>query len=181
MKFLTKIYILLTIILLLDLTLYLTSEISLASKLADQILFWLWFILTFVVIFGQIRKRWTKIYGMTLIVLTFLSLIPMGVPFLTIIAFMIPDPNPQYFYRDKDIRVELTTKSVIGKPYIAVVENHLVFEREIAELEAEYEIEGDYFDVNDIKSVYRRESLIKNRLILNFDFGKKTIQQEIKN
>lgn len=181
MKLLTKIYIILTILLLIDLTLYLISEISLAGKLADQILFWVWFILTFMVVFGRMRRKWAKIYGLSLVVLTILSLIPMGIPFLTIIAFMIPDPNPQYFYRDKDIRVEYTTKSVIGKPYIAVVANYIIFEREIAEIEAEFEIEGEYYGVNDITSVYRENSLIKNRLILNFDFGTDTIKKEIKN
>jgi hypothetical protein len=69
----------------------------------------------------------------------------MGIPFLTIVAFMIPDPNHPYFYLDKEIRVEFTTKTVIGKPYIAVIENFIIFEREIAEIETEFEIEGKYY------------------------------------
>ncbi len=180
MKTLIKIYIGLTLLLLLDLIFYLTSGISLATNLADQILSWSWIILTFIVVFGNIKKRWSKIYGMSLIGLTILSLFPMGIPFLTAIAFMIPNPSPDYIYRDKDIRVELTAKSVIGKPYIAVIKNFLIIEKEIAGLESEFKIGEDYYGVDDIESVSVQNSENRNGLILSFDFGFETINKEIK-
>ncbi len=170
MKTLTKIYFGLTFLLLLDLILYLSSEVSLATKWADQILFWLWFFLTFVVVFRQIKKRWAKVYGFVLIGITILSLVPMGIPFLTVIAFMLPNPSPDYLYQDNEIRIEMTTKSVIGRPYIAVVKNYAIFEKEIAEVDAEIEIGGKYYDPFDIRSIHRIDSDNSRNLILSLDF-----------
>ncbi|MFS4468468.1 hypothetical protein [Maribacter sp. 2210JD10-5] len=180
MKLLTKIYIGLTILLLADLILYLTAGITLATKLADQILFWTWFVLSFIVIFGQFRKKWARIYGLVLGITALLSLFPMGVPILSIYAFMIPNPQPEYLYQDNEIKVERSTKSVIGRTYIGVVKNYWIFEKEIAELDAEFEIGKIYYHIDDIKSITRMNKDNKNSIKLDFDFGTENVVKEIK-
>lgn len=92
---------------------------------------------------------------------------------------MIPDADPRYLYHDDDIRVELTTKSVIGKPYIAVVKNYVVIEREIAALDAEFNSGGDYLQASDIRSVTLESSNNDQAMILVFDFGTDVIRKEL--
>ena len=103
----------------------------------------------------------------------------MGIPFLTLTGFMIQDPNCDCLYHDHDIRVELHSKSVIGTPYIAVTKNCLIFEKEIAKLDAEFKIGNNYYHVSDIKNVYRSKQENAEGVMLTFDFGNETVRRQI--
>ncbi|MDW7693830.1 hypothetical protein R9C00_03655 [Flammeovirgaceae bacterium SG7u.111] len=166
-----------TFLVLADLILYLSYGITLATKIADQLLFWSWFVLTFIVVFGQFRKKWARTYGITLMLLTVLSLFPMGIPFLSIVAFMIPQGETNYYYKDREIRIERTTKSVIGKMYVGVIKNYLIFEKEIAELDYEFENDGKYYSFGKLKSISRTKGN-DNTIILNLDTGKEIIKKK---
>ena len=180
MKLLTKIYIGLTILLLADFILYLTAGITLATKLADQILFWTWFILTFIVVFGELKKKAIQIYGFVLIGLAILSALPMGIPIMSIFAFMIPNPQQEYLYQDEEIKLEITGKSVISKTYVVVVKNYFIFEKEIAEWDSEILSGNKYYFIDDIKEITRKEKANENVITLVFDFGTEKIVKKIK-
>lgn len=181
MRLLTKIYIWVTVLLIFDLTLYLWKGISLSTNIADQILFWCWFILTFIIVFNEIRTKWAKVYGFILIGLVILSSLPMGIPILTVFAFSIPNFSDAYtYYSDSEIQLELTSKSVIGKTYIGVKRNYLILEREIAQMDAHFEYQNEYFYADQIRSVKRLDAEDSDRIRLNFNFGVVNITREIK-
>lgn len=92
---------------------------------------------------------------------------------------MVPNPSPNYLYLDNEIRVEKSTQSVVAHPYISVVKNYTIFEKEIAALEADFEIDQKYLGIEDIKSISKTVRKDNDKLILIFDFGIETVEKEI--
>lgn len=154
--------------------------ISFAGNLSDQIIFWIWFLGTFFIIFKFIRKRWARIYGMLLIGLTVLSFFPKGVPILTIAAFALTNENTMRV--DNDIKVFNNAKSVIARPYISVVKNYWLFEKEVGEIDIDdLEVDGKIYDLNDAKSIIRLENSSKHKVCLEFEFkNEKTTKKCVK-
>ncbi|WP_222983285.1 hypothetical protein [Flagellimonas meishanensis] len=163
-----KIYIGITILLVADLILYLTNGISFAGNIIDRLIFWIWFIGTFYIVFKYVRKKWAKIYGMTLVGLTVLSFFPMGAPILTITAFAITNENSQKI--DNEIRIFETAKSVIGRPYISVVRNYWIFEKEVGGMDYDFEINDEYYNLKDSKSIKRLPDSEDGKVRLEFEF-----------
>ncbi|WP_025664729.1 hypothetical protein [Aquimarina megaterium] len=172
-----KIYIAISILLLLDLILYCTLDISFIGNLIDRIIFWVWFICTFYIVFKFIKKKWAKIYGFILIALIGISLLPMMVPFLTIIGFALVDEDSIKI--DSEIHIRETSKSVIALPYISVLKNYWIFEREIGKTEFDFEINDDFFGIDDVKSIRRLRTLNDKKMRLEFEFEKGKVIREI--
>ncbi len=162
---------------LIDLSLFLTFDISFIGNLIDRIILWIWFITTFYVVFKYIRKRWAKIYGGILIILIGLSLLPMMIPFLTTIGFALV--NEDSIKIDNEIHIRETSKSVIAMPYISVLKNYWIFEREIGKTEYDFEINDDFFHIDDAKSIKRLPESNDKKIRLEFEFENEKIIREI--
>ncbi len=172
-----KIYISITSLLLIDLILYLTFEISFIGNLIDRIILWFWFISTFYIVFKYIRRKWAKIYGGILIIMIGLSLLPMMVPFLTTIGFAIVSQDSIKI--DNEIHIRETSKSVIAMPYISVLKNYWIFEREIGKTDFSFEINNEFFRIDDAKSIKRLPESNGQKIILEFEFENGKILREI--
>ena len=174
MKRLTRIYWALTILLLVDTTLYLFKEISLPGHWTDWILFWCWFVLTFIVTLGQIRKKWAIAYGISLLILTMLSLLPMGVPFLTIVAFAI-ELGDNSIKLDSRVRLRETAKSVIAIPTIEAVKDYYIFERTIGTTDFYFDIGDKSYRLGDVETVRKVIDGNADRLTIEFKFKDGTV------
>jgi len=172
-----KIYLGISILLLLDLILYWTLDISFIGNLIDRIIFWLWFISTFYIVFKFIKKKWAKIYGFILITLIGISLLPMMVPFLTIIGFALVNEDSMKI--DSEIHIRETSKSVIALPYISVLRNYWIFEREIGKTEFDFEINDDFFRIDDVKSIKKLPISNDEIIRLEFEFENGKVIREI--
>ncbi len=172
-----KIYIGITALMLIDLILYLTLDISFIGNLIDRIILWVWFLSTFYIVFKFIRKKWAKIYGGILIVIIGLSLLPMMIPFLTTIGFAIVNENSVKI--DNEIHIRETSKSVIAMPYISILRNYWIFEREIGKTEYDFEIDDEFFGIDDAKSIKRLPKLNDKKIRLEFEFENGKVIREI--
>ena len=143
--------------LIVDTILYLLKGISLPGVWTDWLIFFLWLIGTFVVTFGQIRKKWAKVYGSLLLIMTFLSLLPMGIPFLTVVAFAI-DPLHNYIKLDSRIRLQENAKSVIAIPQVEAVKNYYLLERVIGETDFYFSVGDNNYRLEDVETVRRLTS-----------------------
>lgn len=168
MKTTIKIYIGITLLLITDLICYLSMKISLSGNLSDRALFWIWLIATVIIVPYGLKNRWAKIYGAILIVLALLSMFPMGVPILTVYAFAV---DQEYSIRlDNGLRLAETTDSVIDMPYIAVIQNYWIFEKEIGETEFHFEINQQHYRLQDAKSIKFLSTQSDNEIQLEFQF-----------
>ncbi|EZH75893.1 hypothetical protein ATO12_03625 [Aquimarina atlantica] len=172
-----KIYIGITTLMLIDLILYITFDISFRGNSVDRIILWVWFISTFYIVFKNIKRIWAKIYGGILIVLIGLSLLPMMIPFLTIIGFALVNQNSVKI--DSEIQIRETSKSVIAKPYIYVLKNYWIFEREIGQTRYDFEINDEFFGIDDAKSIKRLPDSNDKKIWLEFEFYNGKVLREI--
>ncbi len=170
MKKSTKGYFIITAILAADTILFLWKGISLATDWADKLLFWVWFFSTFVVVFSEIKKKWAKIYGSILTVLVVISCLPMMIPILTVFVSMAPHLERNEYYDDGQLKLYLTSKSVIAKPYVAVKKNYVIFEQEFYEMDMTLLIEDNkHYNIDDAILITRLEDK-DNHIMFQFDF-----------
>ena len=174
MKILTRIYWGLTALLLLDTVLYLTNNVSLPGHWIDWSLFWCWFIMTFIVTLTQIKKRWAFGYSMTLIFLTVLSLLPMGIPFLTVVAFAI-DPRDNSIKLNSRVTLRETAKSVIALPTIEAVKNYYIFEKTIGTTDFNFNVNDKSYRLGDVETVREMTNDNADRLTIEFKFKDGTV------
>jgi hypothetical protein len=130
--------------------------------------------MTFIVTLGQIRKKWAISYIITLIMLTMLSLFPMGIPFLTIIAFAI-SPADNFVQLEPRIRLQETAKSVIALPTIEAVKNYYIFERVIGTTDFYFDVNGRSYRLGDTESIKRVTNEASDSLKIEFKFKDGTI------
>jgi len=81
-------FILLSILLVADCVAYYFYQISLAGYYSDIVLFWLWFLMSLVVIVLFWKKIMAKVFLGLMILALILSIAPMGLPFYTFILSM---------------------------------------------------------------------------------------------
>ena len=160
-----------------DLISYLTLEISFAGNLFDRIIFWIWLVFTFYIVFKFFKNGWIKAYGFLLIILTFLSLVPMGILFFTITAFAID--SEKSIKVDDEIRLVETTKSVIARPQVSVVKNYWIFEKVVGKTDFEFEINEKYYRIGDAINIKRLTNVSNKKITIEFEFENGTIIKEI--
>lgn len=146
-----KVYIILTILLVVDFTLYLSGGISFVGQWADKILFWAWLLLSPITIVKLFKKRWIKWYlGMLLITFT-LSLIPMGMPFISAMSFAL------YFDEEKNSEnytFREGTRSPVAIPHIYILEKNGAFEREVGETDFYISFGGKSYRLEEIDEIH---------------------------
>ena len=169
-----KAYIIITLLLLIDLFLYLFFQISLAGQFLDKLLFWVWFIFTIVTLIKFAKSVWAKCYAGLLVLLIFLSLIPMGIPIISLISFAT---NFDEERRVDNFVLREGAKSPIAIPKIYLLKNKGLFEKEIADL--------DYQILFEDAAYYRLEEFDKinstngtNKLQFEFKIGNKSVIRE---
>lgn len=173
---LLKIYTFITVLLLVDFALYLSRGISLPGQMSDFILFWSWLLLTPVLIFKKPRIPGMKYYALTLGLLIVLSLIPMGVPFLTIFAFATNlEGNDSQMV--ENYRLQENAKSVIAIPKIEVIKPRGLVEQKIGEMEFWLPVGEQDYRLQEAKEVTVRE--VNDSLEFNFTFETGSLKRVI--
>lgn len=153
MKIVIRIYILLSILICANVLLYVTNRISISGILTEKIIFWAWFMLTFVVVLKNLDKKTGRVYGLVLIIIFILTLLPMMVPFNRIIIFLKAENNS--FEIDNKYRVIEKKTPLYGMSYFVIVENIGLFEKEKCQLvlPADMDNSGDFDHISQIKSI----------------------------
>jgi hypothetical protein len=136
MKKLRNGYVLASLLLVLDVSLYLGWRISLAGYWSDRMLFWVWLLLTALVLKRGWKRRATKMYAGLLVALLVLSMVPMMIPFSIIV--MVGFGLDRDYTKDIDgrIRIQQTGKSIMAVPTLEVIEKKGVYEQQIGSMNA---------------------------------------------
>jgi hypothetical protein len=169
MKTLLYIYAGLTALLMLDCLLYLQYDISFTGHRTDWLLFWIWLIATPIVVIVNFRRRWARAYIIMLAIFTVLSMVPMGVPFLTVLVFAMEVHDQRYRVNDS-IDVQENSKSVIAMPSIVAIKSFGVFERVIGKTDSEFEVNGAFRELEDAESIKQINDPDSSELMLEFKF-----------
>lgn len=150
MKTSLYIFILLSILLVADCIAYYFYQISLAGYYSDIILFWLWFLMSLVVIVLFWKKILAKVFLGFMAVTLVLSIAPMGLPFYTFILSM----TSAGLRIDKDLnekyRGQIVGYGVMVYPWLEIIEKHGLLERKILEC-TEMQLEAFGKDRIDVK------------------------------
>ena len=168
------IYAVLTFLMVTDLSLYLYLDISLHGHLLDWLLFWAWLIMTVAIIFLNFKKRWGKIYGAALIVVAILTMLPMMIPFLTILTFAVTPDDKRYRISD-DLEIQEHQRFVVGKPTIVAIKSYGFYEKIVSETFPDFEANGDYREFYDVKSIRLISEKDADTLKVEFKFDTGTV------
>lgn len=150
MKTSLYIFILLSILLVADCIAYYFYQISLAGYYSDIVLFWLWFLMSLVVIVLFWKKITAKVFLGLMILALILSIAPMGLPFYTFILSM----TSAGLRIDKDLnekyRGQIVGYGVMVYPWLEIIEKYGLLERKILEC-TEMQLEAFGKDRIDVK------------------------------
>jgi hypothetical protein len=124
-------YIVVSLLLVLDLSLYFGWRISIIGYWSDRVLFWIWLVLTVVVIVKSWRRRGTKIYAALLVLLLILSMVPMMIPFFSIILVGFGLERDYAKNIDEKIRIQQVNKSLLSRATLEVIEKKGIYEQKI--------------------------------------------------
>jgi hypothetical protein len=163
-------YIALTVLLLLDVTLYLSKEISLSGFWPDKLLFWTWIALTIFLIGKNNKKKWTKVYIIILIVITVLTMIPMMIPFLTIVSYTFEVKDKRYKINDQ-VQLQEFSKAILGPPDLVVIKSFGIYERIIGKTNAFFEFGDEYLQIENAESIRQLNNESGDSLKVEFKFN----------
>ena len=167
-------YITVSILLIADLALYLSCGISLTGQLSDKVLFWTWLIMTPIITFKYFKSSWTKLYLGIIGILIVLSLIPMAIPFISIVGFASGMDNERLV---NEYKLREGSKSAIAIPKIYLLKQWGVFEREIGETEFQIEIGDIYYRVAEFEKIVLTE---EENLVFEFKIGNNSATRTFK-
>lgn len=130
-RIILRLYIILSALLVLDCLLYYSRFISLRGYYSDVVLFWLWFVTSYVVIVLFWKKLMAKLLLSGLILALVLSIIPMGIPFYAFILSntsfgLLIDKN-----LNKNYRAQIVGYSVMVYPWLEVLEKNGPIEKRV--------------------------------------------------
>ena len=164
----------LTFLMVTDLLLYLSKDISLPGHLLDWILFWTWLIMTAVVIFSNLKEKWSKVYGAVLIVFTMLTMLPMMIPFLTILTFAVT-PEAERFRISDDTELQELHRFVVGIPTIVRIKSFGFYERIVGQTEFEIELGDKFYTIEEAKAIRILDNNGRGSLKIEFKFEGGTV------
>ena len=169
MRVLVSTYLVLTLIMATDLSLFLTKDISLPGHLLDWLLFWTWLIMTLAVILSNLKKKWARLYTTALVVFTILTMLPMMIPFVTILAFAVSPENQRYRVSN-DMELQEFQRSAIGIPTIVNIRSFGFYERIVGQTEFEIQVGDEFYRLEDAKSIRKLDSDGGDSLKIEFTF-----------
>jgi hypothetical protein len=137
-----RVYLILSLLLALDCLLYYFKFISLRGYYSDVVLYWLWFVTSFVVIVMFWKKLMAKLLLTGIILTIVLSILPMMIPFYAWILSttslgLLIDKN-----LNKNYRAQIVGYSVMAPPWLEVIEKHGLLEKRILK-STDYQLMND--------------------------------------
>lgn len=124
-------YILTTLLVLLDALAYYTKKISLIGYYSDAILFWIWLALSLTVIIVYWKKIFAKILLSGFLLALIVSILPMMLPFYTMLLSMSSMGLKISKDLNKNFRAQIVGYSVLGHPWLEIIEKRGLLEKRI--------------------------------------------------
>ncbi|OXA65969.1 hypothetical protein B0A67_23900 [Flavobacterium aquidurense] len=137
-----RVYLILSLLLALDCLLYYFKFISLRGYYSDVVLYWLWFVTSFVVIVMFWKKLMAKLLLTGIILTIVLSILPMMIPFYAWILSttslgLLIDKN-----LNENYRAQIVGYSVMAPPWLEVIKKHGLLEKRILK-STDYQLMND--------------------------------------
>lgn len=110
-----KIYIISSVLLILFLLSLNLMGLNLKGEYTYQILAWTWIIFTFYIVIKFWKIIYIKIYGFLIFALVGLSILPMAIPFLTIVSFLFNMNTIQTIKVNDEYKIVVTKKVMAMK------------------------------------------------------------------
>lgn len=137
-----RVYLIFSLLLALDCLLYYFKFISLRGYYSDVVLYWLWFVTSFVVIVMFWKKLMAKLLLTGIILTIVLSILPMMIPFYAWILSttslgLLIDKN-----LNENYRAQIVGYSVMAPPWLEVIEKHGLLEKRILK-STDYQLMND--------------------------------------
>ena len=110
-----KIYIISSVLLILFLLSLNLMGLNLKGEYTYQILAWTWIIFTFYIVIKFWKIIYIKIYGFLLFALVGLSILPMAIPFLSIVSFLFNMNTIQTIKENDEYKIVVTKKVMAMK------------------------------------------------------------------
>lgn len=170
-------YSIISFVLMTDFILYFTNGISISGQIPDIVVFWTWAVMTPIVILRYFHQKWAKWLLKTVGLFMLLSLIPMGIPFLTIALFATGTDNERVV---QNYTLREGAKSVLAIPKIRVVKSIGILEKEIGETDFNIEIEEKFYgliDFDDINIIEEKDSL-EIEFVIGNEIEKRKLRKE---
>jgi ABC-type transport system involved in multi-copper enzyme maturation permease subunit len=141
-----RVYLILTLLLAIDCLLYYYKLISLRGYYSDVVLYWLWFLTSFVVIILFWKKVIAKLLLGGIILAIILSILPLMMPFYALILSTTSlglriDKN-----LNKNYRAQIVSYSAMAAPWLEVIEKHGLFEKRILK-STDYQLMNDDLNI----------------------------------
>ncbi len=129
-------YIILSIVLLTDFGFYMSRNISLPGSRPEWVLFWLWIVSTIIIILSQWKMKWVKVYSLVLVVLVIITMLPMMIPFLSLMGYAF-DPDDKRYKVTDTIELSEHQKMILARPTIVAIQSFGLYEKIVGETEVE--------------------------------------------
>lgn len=141
-KTILKLYLIISSLFALDCLLYYFKEISFRGYYSDVVIFWLWLIMSFVIIIVFWKKLLAKLLLATLILTLVLSIIPMMIPFYAILLSTTPLGLVVNKNLNEEYRAQIVGYSAMIPPWLEVIEKNGLMEKRIFQC-TDYQIMND--------------------------------------
>lgn len=138
-QILLRVYLFISALMVLNVVLYCFWQMSFTGYWSDRVIFWIWLIVTPILVFLFWRKLWAKIYFWLLIAGLVLSILPMALPFFAIYLSGSGRGRLNHFNLENNIRVQTVGYGVMGKPRLQIVKDGLLFDKILLEYADEIE------------------------------------------
>lgn len=124
-------YGLISLLLGMDLLAYYFKKISLIGYYSDVFLFWTWLMLTIMVIILFWKKIFAKIILSGLILGLICSILPMMLPFYTVILSMSSLGLTMQTDLNENYRAQIVGYSVLGHPWLEIIDKYGLIEKKV--------------------------------------------------
>jgi hypothetical protein len=145
-QILIRVYQFICALIALNVVLYYFWQMSFTGYWSDRIIFWIWLIVTPIVVFLFWKKLWAKIYFWLLVAGLILTILPMAIPFFAIYLSGSGRGRLKHFCLENNIRVQTVGYGVMGKPRMQLVKDGWLFDKILLE-------DGDEIETTDSTSV----------------------------
>jgi hypothetical protein len=116
---------------------------------------------------------------MALGIVVALSMLPIMIPFLSIIGFALAKDRNAYYELNSGYRIQETLPSGLGIPRIQLIKNLGLLEKVIGDTEFEFQIDNVFYRLGDAKSVEILSMDNDERVKIGFTFESGTVTREI--
>lgn len=158
-KILFSIYIALTAIFITGVVLSF-NRYSFAGYYTDKVINVLWLLCTVLTIIWFWKKKAAKIYGILLVALMLLSIIPMMIPFFGIVYYFSTTDDFQQIQLDDTYRIERTRPGAMSKIKIHVYKNEGLIEKLLYDTPYQQVLENTLEDQHDQNPPIQKAKLV---------------------